>query len=74
MLQQRKKQIYKTCSGCGKEKDTRSLNIRYQDFTRTYNHRYGEKIPWKKYWIYNTENFDLCRECQKKIVIKIKNI
>lgn len=61
------------CSSCQKLKNTRTLNIRYQSFTKTY-----KTTQWNKnrsnYWFYCTENYVLCRLCQKRFISKLKKI
>lgn len=75
-LKQRKlKRIkpFRECSNCGKVTDTRTLNVRYQDFILTYKStKYNPNR--QNFWIYNTKGYDLCKPCQKKLLEKLSKI
>lgn len=61
------------CSACRKVTNTRTLNIRYQDFVRTY--KSTNYNPYRdSFWIYNTKGYDLCKNCQKRFLIKLSKI
>ena len=67
------KQIYKECGNCGKLKDCRTLNIRYQDFKQTY--RTSQWNPNRKaFWVYHTQNYLLCKTCQRIFIKTLTNL
>lgn len=67
------KEKYKECSGCGQRTNTRTLNIRYQDFRKTY--RSTNYNPNRDhFWIYNTKSYVLCKNCQVKFLKRLENI
>ena len=73
-LKQRKKsKLLRECSGCRKKTDTRTLNIRYQDFVKTYaTSNYNPNRS--HFWFYNTIGYDLCKLCQGRFLKKLSSI
>lgn len=74
MKQNKKEKLnYKECSDCLQIKEARQLNIRHQDFEKTYKSRWSsEKGRRKGYWIYNTENYSLCKNCMNNFLKRIR--
>lgn len=66
------------CAKCKLIRITRRLNLRYQDFSKTYlrgNWKYDDpkirRKPYAKMWIYHTENHNMCKSCITKIIRSI---
>lgn len=68
------KDYRKECSACLKWRETRQLNLKWQDFSRRYRKTFNETGFRERGWMWHTENYSLCSPCQKKWVKQLRTL